>query len=96
MRHILNPKNAQQLDKNLNLAMPTFGPTNREYYSITSRVNVLSIKRVKYISAIGVPAFVHMFPVPSVHYITAVGITSRINVCCHIFIYYSPLNLSLF
>ena len=37
MRHILNPKNAQQLDKNLNLAMPTFGPTNREYYNLPLR-----------------------------------------------------------
>jgi len=35
MTHILNPKNSQPLDKNLNLAMPTFGPTNREYYSKT-------------------------------------------------------------
>jgi hypothetical protein len=33
MTHILNPKNSQPLDKNLNLAMPTFGPTTREYYS---------------------------------------------------------------
>jgi hypothetical protein len=33
MRHILNSKNAQPLDKNLNLAMPTFGPTIREYYT---------------------------------------------------------------
>jgi hypothetical protein len=32
MRHILNPKNSQPLEKNLNLAMPTFGPTTREYY----------------------------------------------------------------
>jgi hypothetical protein len=34
MRHILNPKNSQPLDKNLNLAMPTFGPTTREYYNL--------------------------------------------------------------
>jgi hypothetical protein len=33
MRHILNSKNSQPLYKNLNLAMPTFGPTIREYYS---------------------------------------------------------------
>jgi len=33
MTHILNPKNSQPLDKNLNLAMPTFGPTTREYYT---------------------------------------------------------------
>ena len=37
MRHILNPKNSQPLDKNLNLAMPTFGPTNREYYIIDNK-----------------------------------------------------------
>jgi hypothetical protein len=41
MTHILNPKNSQPLDKNLNLAMPTFGPTTREYY-ITS-LNPISI-----------------------------------------------------
>jgi hypothetical protein len=34
MTHILNPKNSQPLDKNLNLAMPTFGPTTREYYTV--------------------------------------------------------------
>jgi hypothetical protein len=33
MMHILNSKNSQPLDKNLNLAMPTFGPTTREYYT---------------------------------------------------------------
>lgn len=43
MRHILNPKNYQPLDKNLNLAMPTFGPTNREYYTILKRAPIINI-----------------------------------------------------
>ena len=50
MMHILNSKNSQPLDKNLNLAMPTFGPTIREYYTVipAKEVGILRSKKTVY------------------------------------------------
>jgi len=48
MRHILNSKNAQPLDKNLNLAMPTLGPTIGEYYRLNGTSMFLAKKHSIY------------------------------------------------